>query len=280
MLLAEGDDRHLSLTIPHDVDAVDVRGPDTDRLACQGLADLHHPLLEPDRAMLMHAAHDIVCGIHRLGQDLRIGTRAGDIARRGDGHAQCLMRTLGVVPGPESVEDRLGMGQIHQRPPLCRNVVLDGLVAAFDLALGLGMQGTAVDDRHAEPQQPGFEATERSAVRRSPGRAVVGEDGRRQANGPEAGDQDLLDAHAAFVRTGNQRQQKAGMVVNHRQGMNTAARRERRVADEIHLPQLVRRRPFKTLKGTGHTRSGTTQEVVSTEDAGDGTGGWGVRDPA
>lgn len=64
---------------------------------------------------------------------------------------------------------------------LCGEPALQGLVEAFDLALGLGMAGMAVFLRDAEVGEQVFEAVTAAGEARGIDRAIVGQGGLRQS---------------------------------------------------------------------------------------------------
>jgi hypothetical protein len=149
---------------------------------------------------------------------------------------------------------------------------LERAMEAFVLALGLGMIGTAVDHGHVEVEQPdGQRGMALAAAGRPPWRAIVRQDAAGQA---VAGENPLqLAAHRArpLVVAGPDRQGIARMVVQHREGM-AAPRLHRKMALEIHLPQIVGlgvliARPFPRL-----TTARTFEQPVAPQDRRDRRG--------
>ncbi len=69
----------------------------------------------------------------------------------------CPVWPFGVGAHPEGVEDLLCRWPVQQRSPFGGNVPLNGPFAAFNLALGLRIERTAMQDHDAQPQEPGFQ---------------------------------------------------------------------------------------------------------------------------
>ena len=150
---------------------------------------------------------------------------------------QCLMAALGVVHVVEGVDlgleflDGLGVG-------LGVEVLDEGLVETFDLALGGGVSGLAGDAR--DPQGAGVD--DKLADEASPGGvqrgAVVGEQLLRDAVALD-GDGDDLDGVAVVLRFGDQGGQgEAGVVVDELEDGDLAAPSEV-VFHGVELPARV-----------------------------------------
>jgi hypothetical protein len=139
---------------------------------------------------------------------------------------------------------------------------------ALVLALGLRVERPTVGHPHAKPHQPDGEAGVRLMTAIAPRGTIVHQHRKRQAIAAEHGDQ--LPAHGRLLLIAARRnpQRIARMVIEHRQRM-TAPSCQRKVAFEVHLPQLV---GFGTLEASTRTRMLLTALVelaVATQDLGD-----------
>ena len=134
-----------------------------------------------------------------------------------------------------------------------------------------------MNDRDAEMEQPDRERGEPvRTLGRAPRRAVVAEQLPGQSVAAKQGDQVRLHGGALFVGTGGEPEQKAGVVVEHGQGM-AAAPLKREVAGEVKLPQIVGGRGFEAGLRLAQLALCRIDQPVPVQDRRDGAGGRGDR---
>ena len=228
------------------MDAIDGRGPHTHQETAQRLTNEMDPSSKGDRSRIMNVTDGAVIAGDDLWQNRRIGAGTGQIATGRNRHPERLMRPFGVVNLPKRIERDLGFGDVSEGPELT-DIGLHRAMPAFDLALGLGMIRSAMDDPDAEPDEPGFEPGDRPWMGGAPRSAVIGEDRPRAAILRETRGQVLLDQFPTLVDTGEEAQAEPRMVIAHRQGMDLALAQPV-VPLEVDLPQLIGGGPLELLE--------------------------------
>src|SRR5882762_6533723 len=111
---------------------------------------------------------------------------------------------------------------------------------AFSFTLTLRMMRTRKRQADAQPNQPYRELSVTSAVMTiyGPGRAVVHCETPWQTITTKNANQSRARSFGSLIRTGHQPQRKAGMIVEHRQGITTTSTQSE-ITFEVHLPQVV-----------------------------------------
>src|SRR5215213_212911 len=250
LLLAQVELADAQVTKPDLDDAVDGGWPQRHRLTGQGVADAPGRPPDLDASGCVYHAHRVAGGVGDRRQVLGEGAWAARVAAEWGGEPERLVGALLVVDGAEAVEDALGLAE-RGEPAGADGVGEQRAVDALELALSLGMEGTAVDRGDAEPNQKDAQFGQPvRALRCAPGRAVVAQQLPRQAVAAEERGQDRLDRGGVLVGAGGKPEQEARVVVEHRQGV-AAPRSQRDVAGEVDLPQPIRRVRLEALPGAG-----------------------------
>src|SRR5260370_41651107 len=90
-------------------------GYQSNRLACQGLAQKNMRMFPVNLAVLLHASHQQVAVIRRLRHPRGISTRREAVTGGRRALLQCLMRTLLVILLAKTIEDLLLRSSIGRR---------------------------------------------------------------------------------------------------------------------------------------------------------------------
>jgi uracil-DNA glycosylase len=231
--------------------------------------------LEGQPAVHLNLAH--VCGRLVVGwiDATGHGFLAALVTPGGCGHADALVRALGVVDLAPGVEGRLCRGQIGQGVDV-QDFGLEGAMEALVLALGLGMVGPAMDHADAQVHQPQAQRCVPLRTRGFPWRAIVGEDAPRQAVAGEHPLQASVHGGGLFVGAGADLEREARVIVQHRQRV-AAALFQSKMALEVHLPQIVGSRVLEALEVAALTLARAVQQTMSADDLGDRRGRWRAR---
>ncbi len=192
----------------------------------------------------IHLAHDVASSVFDRRQALRERPLARPITLARSCHADRLMRPVMVVEVPPGVEGALALVEIGQTVE--RDLGLHRAMQPFVLALRLRMIGAAMRHPNSQPQQPHRERGKPPAAAIAPRRAVVHQHGIGQPVAAEHGHQMLARGSILLVTAGLRAQRVARVVIDHGQRMAAPAR-QRKVALEVHLPELVRLRTFEPL---------------------------------
>ena len=132
-----------------------------------------------------------------------------------------------------------------------------------------GMVGTAVDHSDSQLDHPDSQWREGVIEVTAPRRAVVDQDGVGHAVVAKDGREVLLDSLPSLVPAGPDPQREPGVVVQDSQGMAAAAAAHRKVALEVHLPQVVGLIVLEALVGFVLGTLGRVDESVSSQDGRD-----------
>ena len=183
------------------------------------------------------------------------------------------VRSLLVVGEPEGVELRLQLAE----GPGCGSLpepALEGLVEAFDLALGPGMAGRPVLLADGEVREQGLEGVASPGEARRVDRAVVGERGGGPAVGVAGRAERGHDIVVADPPKGPAAEQVAGVVVEPRADLDLAPIGQAPVGD-VGLPQLVGRRGLEAQPRAAWALVRLRRDQPrGMEDAPDGRGRW------
>src|SRR5882724_4321702 len=216
-----------------------------DGLAAEGLADAPRAVLEADEAVLVDLADAVAGPVLDGRQGFGEGAWARVVAVGRHRQGERIVRPVVVVEMAPGVEGTLAVDEIAEAVGL-QQLGLEGAMEALVLALGLRMVRPPMTDPHTQAQQPGGEGRVRLIAGIAPGRAVVHQHRQRQAVAPEHSHQAPPHGGLLLVAAGGQPDRIARMIVEYGERM-AAPRRQRKVALEIHLPELVRGRPFEAL---------------------------------
>ena len=227
------------------------RGPQGDRVAAERRGDPVSPAVEPDLARDLHLAHQraglVLDGRQRIGP----GPRTGHIPAGGRLQPTGFVGPHQIVLVAPAIEGRLGGRQRAEHAAL-EQLGAERPMQALVLALRLRMGRAAMADADPQPQQPHRQRRPGRRQSAAPRPAVVHEHAVRQAVALEEPRETRLHGRARLVGTRLEGQQKAGVIVENSERMAPAApRAQRKMALEIHLPQLVGRRPLEPLRGAG-----------------------------
>lgn len=175
------------------------------------------------------------------------------------------MWSLVIVESPPLVEAVLALCKVT--PVVTgQQICFERAVEAFVFALGLGVVGAAVDDFHAQAQQPYAERGGFGA-RAAPRRAVVAKDLFRQAVPGEDSLEAGLHGEGLFVAARFQSQGVARVIVEQSQWVAASTSLEPKVAFEVHLPELIWRSPFEALAGAMRLSIFFLDTAVAAQDA-------------
>ena len=123
-----------------------------------------------------------------------------------------------------------------------------GAMKAFVFTLGLGMMRPGMRNANPEPQQPDPNGGVVAATAGAPGRTVVTGDPVGQAVAAKDLDHSCLGNVFGVSGAGLEGYGKARMVVQNGQRITTTLGKFE-FAFEVHLPELIRRRPLEAQKG-------------------------------
>ena len=173
-----------------------------------------------------------------------------------------------VAVGAEAV---LGLGEVG--PVVTgEQVRLEGAVEAFVLALSLRVERSAVDDMHAQAQQPDGECGVLGSAA-GPGRSVVAEDLFGQAVTGENVFEARMHGGSLFVRAGFEAERITGVVVEHGERMTASAALEGEVTLKVHLPELIGLGASEALMRPVRIGSLRLDTAMTTQDAREGAHG-------
>src|SRR6478752_784711 len=257
----------LLMTKIHMQDPILLGRSQGDQLPDQPTADKALAAADLDRSLGADFEDAIAGCIFDGRQGFGKGAGADPVAAGRGRHSECVMRTHGVVAGAPAINRLLCARQIG-KDLMERQFGPDRGMQPFDLALGLGMIGTAMDDLNPEANQPGLQGRDSPGATGAPGRAVVGQQRQGQSVLLEGLLQMGLDRPSAFIGARPGAQRVAGMVIEQGQQMHpVSGGAQRQMPHEIHLPQLVRRRSLEELRplplggGVGGNQSMPMQDV-------------------
>src|SRR5437762_8411307 len=180
------------------------------------------------------------------------------------GKIERFMRALVVIDRPPAIEGTLAMGEIGEALA-AEHLGLERAVKALVLSLGLRVIRPAMGDLYPQAQQPDAECGMAFAARIAPWRAVVHEHGQWQAVAAKDLHQLLADSAVLLIGTGRKSQRIARMVVKHGERM-TAAAADRKVALEIHLPQIIGCGPLEAPMRAGVFGAALLKLAVPAQD--------------
>src|ERR1051325_1039410 len=163
------------------VAAIGREWPDCEAFAAEGLRDFPQPAAEADIGLGRgDGTDDLVIVVFDLRQPFRHGARAWPITAGRRLLTERLVRTIEIVAVAPAIEGALHGGEIaeaFQREHLGFERAVEALV----LAAALRVPRPAVDDAHAELEQPDAELGPGLLQRVTPRSAIIDEHGLRQA---------------------------------------------------------------------------------------------------
>jgi hypothetical protein len=242
---------------------------DADEFSDEGMAG-HEAITAPgDVAGLGDPSQEGIGGIFdgwkRLGPRAAAGaeSRGGWIIREGFVRAACVVDLESpVVEIATEVFELIASG-------LWPEFAFEGAVEAFDLALSLGVVGSAMEGLHAESDEPRLEPGECFGDRIGSAERVVTEEGVREAELTEGVPEDLEGGPHAEIKAGDKRQEEARVIVQDGEGIGFLASDFER-SFVIALPELIGSLALEALQvGCVGVRRGSAGGV-SSEDVGDG----------
>src|SRR6267143_5679196 len=140
---------------------------------------------------------------------------------------------------------------------------------AFSFALGLGMMRTRKRQADTQSNQPYRElgVTSSAMTIYGPGRAVVHGHAPRQTITTKDANQSRASSFSSLIRTSDQPQRKARMIVEHRQGI-TMTSTQSKITFEVHLPQVVGLWMYEADPGFMFKGFFIGQQMVTIQNAG------------
>lgn len=212
-------------------------GPESHRQTFKGPAHFEIPAKYRDSTSVSGSPDQVVWAIFHWWQCFGEGARAHLVAAGRDGHFQGFVRPFQVVQGAPGVEGPLALGQVSESSSL-QHLCFEGSGKAFIFPLGLGMVGSTMANRNAQPEQPDRQTGIVMILIGSPRRPVVHHHTVGQAVASEDGGEALLHGLSRFVRARLQSKSETRVVIQHGEWM-TSPCAQREVALKVHLPQLV-----------------------------------------
>ena len=198
-------------------------GPQRHGVSPKGFAYPKVPILKRDLSLILNFTHNIAGAIFNRRQNLRKAPQADLIAAGGDRHAQRLVRSLVVVDLTPLIKLRLHLAEITKHWP-GQHLRFQGAVKPFFLALRLRMLRPPMSYPHTQTHQPNRQGRVGMIRITPPRRAIIHQHRLWQSIAAKRGGQLLLHRLSLLVSAGLQAQRKAGMIVEHRQADDTAAR--------------------------------------------------------
>jgi hypothetical protein len=155
---------------------------------------------------------------------------------------------------------------------LPEQLVFQGSVEAFFLALRLRVQRLAVHGKHIAAHQKHLEPGAPGRAMRAPRRAVVAKDGLGKPVFPEQEKKAVPDSFKTLIALCRYAKAETAHAVRHGQGMAAAAVPHREMTLEIGLPQIIGGIHLKPLPMRGGFARLFAYQTVAEEDGGDGLG--------
>lgn len=209
------------------------------------------------------------CGIRHLRKESRAGSRAGLPVGCWWEIAEGLVRSFRVVdvglPAVDIVGEVLEAVAADVRPEFA----FESSMKSFDLALGLGMVGSAVDGFDAKSDESSVEPTDGFGNLKSGAEGIVGEDGGGHSVLAKSLPERVKRSGHGEIEAGLERDEESGVIVEDSQGMDFLPSDFER-SFEVALPEVVWQRPFETdriVRGF----VGVVDGAVATKNVGDGS---------
>jgi hypothetical protein len=215
------------------------------RQSVEGAADSPKSSPVADLALFIHSSDFYPRVIFDRRQIPGIAALAGMIPSHRSFHLESFMRSLRIINRTPFIECLLHMCAIAPTAPN-QHLRFQGAMKAFFFPLCLGMIRSAMVNPDAQAHQPNIQRRAFASCA-APRPAIIPQNTFRQTIDSKCIDQMILGRGLLLIGAGRQKHIIARVVVQRTQGMATSLIQSK-MAFEIHLPQLIRRRTLKPLE--------------------------------